>query len=240
LTSSNPAEGTVLPASVTFTSANWNVPQTVTITGVDDAIADGAVAYTIVTGATSSSDATFNALTVADVSVSNTDNDAAGVTVTPTSGLVTTEAGGTVTFTVADEPADGERDNPIEFERPDGGDGVACIADFTSANWNVAQTVTITGVDDAIVDGTIAYTIVTGAGVSTDPVYNGFAVPDVSVSTTDNDSAGVTVTPTSGLIVTEAGGAATFTMVLTAQPSADITIPLSSSDLTEGTVSPAS
>ena len=44
---------------------------------------------------------------------------------------------------------------------------------FTTANWNVAQTVTVTGVDDAVVDGPIAYTIVTAAAVSTDPNYNG-------------------------------------------------------------------
>ena len=29
------------PASVTFTPADWNLPQTVTVTGVDDAIVDG-------------------------------------------------------------------------------------------------------------------------------------------------------------------------------------------------------
>ena len=45
-----------------------------------------------------------------------------------------------------------------------------------------------------------------------------------NVSTTDNDTASVTVTPTSGLVATEAGGTATFTMVLTAQPTANVTI----------------
>ena len=36
----------------------------------------------------------------------------------------------------------------------------------------------------------------------------------------------------------EAGGTATFTVVLNTQPTADVTIALSSSDTTEGTVSP--
>ena len=36
LSSSNTSEGTVSPASLTFTTANWNVPQTVTVTGVND------------------------------------------------------------------------------------------------------------------------------------------------------------------------------------------------------------
>src|SRR5204862_7447248 len=50
----------------------------------------------------------------------------------------------------------------------------------------------------------------------------------------------ITVTPTSGLTTTEAGGTATFTVVLITRPVADVTIGLSSSDTTEGTVSPSS
>ncbi len=54
------------------------------------------------------------------------------------------------------------------------------------------------------------------------------------------DLAGITVSPSSGLETTEAGGSDTFTIVLDSQPTADVTIGLSSSDLSEGTVSPAS
>ena len=46
------------------------------------------------------------------------------------------------------------------------------------------------------------------------------------MSNTDNDSAGITVTPTAGLTTTEAGGTATFTVVLNTQPTADVTIAL--------------
>ena len=111
---------------------------------------------------------------------------------------------------------------------------------FTTANWNVAQTVTVTGVDDAVVDGDVGYTIVTAPAASTDPNYTGVNAADVAVTNTDNDAAGITVTPTAGLTTTEAGGTATFTVVLTTQPTADVTIALSSSDTTEGTVRPAS
>ena len=38
------------PSSLTFTAGNWSTPQTVTVTGVDDWMVDGNVAYTIVTG----------------------------------------------------------------------------------------------------------------------------------------------------------------------------------------------
>ena len=47
---------------------------------------------------------------------------------------------------------------------------------------------------------------------------------DVPVTNTDDDAAGITVTPTSGLTTTEAGGTATFTVVLDAQPTADVTV----------------
>lgn len=47
LSSSDTTEGTVLPSSVTFTSANWDTPQTVTASGVDDVIDDGDIVFTI-------------------------------------------------------------------------------------------------------------------------------------------------------------------------------------------------
>ena len=81
LSSSDTTEGTVSPASLTFTSANWNSAQTVTVTGVDDALEDGVIAYTIVTAAAVSTDTDYNALNPADVSVTNTDNDTASSTV---------------------------------------------------------------------------------------------------------------------------------------------------------------
>ncbi len=55
---------------------------------------------------------------------------------------------------------------------------------------------------------TSAYTIVTAAQ-SSDPAYNNFNVADVSVTNTDNDVPGITVTPTTGLTTTEASGAST-------------------------------
>ena len=47
LASSNTSEGTVTPATMTFTEANWETPQTVTVTGVDDNNSDGHQDYQI-------------------------------------------------------------------------------------------------------------------------------------------------------------------------------------------------
>jgi len=235
-------EGTVAPATVTFTSGTWNIPQTVTMTGVDDALVDGNISYTIVTTAdTTTSDANYNGLNPDDVSVTNIDNDTAGITVNPTSGLTTTEAGGTDTFTVVlnTQPT---ANVTIGLSSSDATEGTVAPATvtFTSGTWNTPQTVTVTGVDDALVDGNISYTIVTAADTTTsDANYNGLNPDDVSVTNTDDDTAGITITPTSGLTTTEAGGTATFTIVLNTQPTANVTIGLSSTDTTEGTVTPA-
>jgi len=241
LSSSDTTEGIVSPASLTFTTANWNTTQTVTITGVDDLVVDGNVAYTIVTAPASSTDLTYDTMNASDVSVTNNDNDVAGITVTPTSGLTTTEAGGQATFTVNlnSQPT---ADVTIGLSSSDTTEGTVSPASltFTSANWNSTQTVTITGVDDFVVDGNVPYTIITAPASSTDLTYNTMNASDVSVTNNDNDVAGITVTPTSGLTTTEAGGQATFTVNLNSQPTADVTIGLSSSDTTEGTVSPAS
>ena len=129
LGSSDLSEGTVSPASLTFTPADALIPKTVTVTGVDDSIADGSVGYTIVTAPAVSADSNYAGRDAADVSVTNTDDDVAGILVSPVSGLVTTEAGGTAVFTVAlrSTPA-GQRDHCPHQLRPDGGDGRSRVA----------------------------------------------------------------------------------------------------------------
>jgi hypothetical protein len=69
------------PMPLTFTISNWNMPQTVTVRGEDDAEVDGNVAYTIDLLATSN-DAAYNGISTS-VSAANLDNEAPpGPTVT--------------------------------------------------------------------------------------------------------------------------------------------------------------
>src|SRR5206468_12974797 len=82
IASSNTAEGTTSVASLTFTSSNWNTAQTVTVTGVDDFKHDGDIAYTITTSAATSADTVYSGLNPSDVSVTNTDDDTAGIQIT--------------------------------------------------------------------------------------------------------------------------------------------------------------
>ncbi|MEK0189337.1 calcium-binding protein, partial [Microcoleus anatoxicus PTRS2] len=179
----------------------------------------------------------YSGFNAADVAVTNTDNDTKGITVTPTTGLTTTEAGGKATFTVVlNTQPTADVTIPLTSSNTAEGTVDKSSLTFTPANWNVAQTVTVTGVDDSVVDGNIAYNIVTAAATSTDTNYSGVNATDVAVTNTDNETAGITVSPTTGLTTTEAGGKATFTVVLNTQPTADVTIPLTSSNIAEGTV----
>jgi hypothetical protein len=77
LSSSDTTEGTASPASLTFTTANWSSAQTVTVTGADDAIADGLQRYSLITAPAGSGDPGYNGMDPADVSATNTDNEPA-------------------------------------------------------------------------------------------------------------------------------------------------------------------
>ncbi|MFN6164287.1 MAG: S8 family serine peptidase [Planctomycetota bacterium] len=241
VSSNDTTEGTVSTASLVFTPANWNIAQTVTVTGVNDNVDDGDINYSVVLGAATSTDFDYNGMNPSDVNLTNTDDDTAGITVSAPSGTTTTEAGGTVTFTVRlnSEPT---ANVTIPVGSNDTTEGTVSTASlvFTPANWNTAQTVTVTGVNDNVEDGDISYIIILGAATSTDSNFSGLNPSDVNLTNTDDDTAGITVSAPSGTTTTEAGGTVTFTVRLNSEPTANVTIPVSSNDTTEGTVSTAS
>ena len=47
ISSDNTTQGTVSPAALVITPSNWNNPNTVTVTGVDDDISDGTVIFNV-------------------------------------------------------------------------------------------------------------------------------------------------------------------------------------------------
>ena len=101
----------------------------------------------------------------------------------------------------------------------------------------MAQTVTVTGVDDLVDDGDVAYTIVTAPATSTDPTTAASTPPTSRSTNTDNDTAGITVDadvrPDDDRSRRDGDlhGRARHR-----SRRADVTIALSSSDPTEGTV----
>ena len=243
LTSSDTSEGTVMPDSVTFTKVNWMAPQVISVTGVDDDRIDGSQPYQVVTSIISSEDPGYATLEPPNADVTNIDDDSPGLRLTPTEGLTTSEDLDSATFTVvlnSKPSADVLLD--VVSSRPTEGVATPASLHFTEMNWDAPQTVSVMGVNDDFADKDQLYVVhvTPNATTTLDADYAKLLEQDVSVTNTDNDSAGVDVKPTNGLTTTEAGGTATFTVNLRSRPTGDVTIALSSSNTAEGTVSPAS
>jgi len=166
-----------------------------------------------------------------------------GIRVTPTSGLTTTEAGGTASFEVVltKLPTASVTIGLASSDLTEGTVSPASLT-FTTANWNVAQHVTVTGVNDDVIDGPVGYTIVTAPAVSTDANYSGKNPDDVSVTNTDDDATTVsivatdasgsepgtddglfTVTLAGGKLAPPAGIVVNYTIAGNATPGADYT-----------------
>ncbi|MBX3724180.1 MAG: hypothetical protein KF713_20200, partial [Turneriella sp.] len=241
--------------TLVFTAANWSQTQEVAVVGQDDLVTDGNAFYTVFFPvAASSNDAKYNGLTASAILITNTDNDLPAISVTPTTGT-TSEAAGNFTFSVvlqaqpsanvtlslfSSNEAEGKIRRSAGVCNTGGtiGSGT-CILTFTAANWNIAQNVTVTGVDDLVADGDKSYTIILSPAVSADASYNGFDSADIAMTSVDNGAPGFTLSATSGLVTTEAGGTATFSIRLNTAPTANVSLGISSSNTAEGAVSPA-
>jgi hypothetical protein len=192
LASDSPTEGLPGADSLTFTPTNWFRPQSFRITGQSDCVRDGNQVYHIVTTA-QSSDARYDGIDVPDVTLTNQDvwSTLAGISVSPTSGLVTSEDGGTTSFAVRLTCAPSAPVS-IPIGTSDATEGIAStsVVTFTPQDWSTPQTVTVTGLADSTFDGDIQYQIVTGPGQSADPNYNGMNPADVSVTNRDRSDIG--------------------------------------------------
>ena len=245
IVSSDTGEATVT-STLTFTPANWDTPQIATITGIDDDIIDGSQTSTITVSVDdANSDDDFDGVADQTVSVSTTDDDVAGFTVTETEGSTTvTESGSTDTITVVLN-AQPVSDVVIAISSNDTGETAVNGSTvnnnsltFTSANWDTAQSFTVTGVDDDLVDGTVESTLtISVVDALSDNGFDGVADQTVTASTTDDDVAGFTIVELDGSTeVDESGDTDTFTVVLDAQPTSDVVITITSSDTGEATV----
>ncbi|MBF2755247.1 MAG: hypothetical protein ISN29_08335, partial [Gammaproteobacteria bacterium AqS3] len=190
---------TVNPDELVFTTSNWNTAQTVTVSAADDADQADDTATISLTG---------HSITAGSVSVSVADDDDAAVALTLTA-LEPLAEGGSKTFTVALAAQPG---NARKVTLAVDGDADVTVApeelNFTTANWNTAQTVTVSAGQDADQADDTATVSLTGDGVTTD---------SVSVTVDDDDDADVALT-LSDLDDLAEGGSKTFTVALAAQP----------------------
>ncbi len=241
--SNAPSETTVGSATLVFTTANWNVPQSVTVTGVDDLLDDGDIISTVTLSVIDAqSDDAYDAMLDQTAAVTTTDDDASGFVVTQSDGSTSvTEAGSTDSFTVVltAQPTSNVVLSVVSGNTTEVSVSAATLT-FTAANWNVAQAVTVTGVNDDLDDGDISSLItISVVDAQSDNTFDPLADKTVSITTTDNDASGFVVTQSdSATIVTEAGATDSFTVFLTAKPTSNVVLTISSSDPTEATVTP--
>ena len=208
---------------LTFTTANWNTAQTVTVNAGDDddAVADAAV--TLTHTATSGS---HSSAPVA-VTVTITETDTAEVLAVPGNLPVAENASSAYTVALATQPS---ANVTVTVTGHTGSDLTlsATRLTFTPDNWGTPQTVTVTadadadGVDDQV---TLTHTA-SGGG------YGAAAAAIVDVTVTDDDAAEIVVKPPA-LTMSE-GGSSSYTVELSSPPTAEVTVTVSApeADLT--------
>ncbi|HPJ45473.1 MAG TPA: cadherin-like domain-containing protein, partial [Tenuifilaceae bacterium] len=238
--SNRTSEGTVISGnSLIFDNSNWETNQTVTVRGVQDLIDDGDQPYSIVLSATSG-DGIYNGIAISSVSVINEDDDEVGLVISEAS-LSTSEPNGADGFTLKlNSQPTGNVTVAVSTTDATEGQVAPTNLSFTTSNWNTPQNVTVTGQDDDEVDGNIDYNISLKANSTVDTKYNNLAIVAVPATNDDDDVAEITVTPYAGLSTTEAGGTATFNIVLTSKPTSSVSVRLTSSNIAEGYVSAVS
>tara|TARA_R110000823_G_scaffold284631_1_gene402957 strand:- start:307775 stop:314659 length:6885 start_codon:yes stop_codon:yes gene_type:complete len=230
ISSGDTGEATVSHASLTFTAANWNAPQTIIVTGVDDALVDGNQNTTVTLSINDAgSDDSFDLLADQTIMVTTVDDDTPGFTIVESDGSTEVSETGTIdNFTVV---LNSQPTSDVLIDVSSGDLGEATVSPtsltFTTANWNTPQTIIVTGVDDALVDGnqTTNITLSINDG-SSDDLYDPLADQVVSVITTDNDFPKVNLSVSANAGTEAAGTVITVTATASAAVTGDQTVDL--------------
>ena len=231
-------------STITIAAGNTaNASDTVALTAVDNDIDASDNAVMVQTAAVEND---HGAGTVQAATLTITDDDEAAIDVsamtTTTVRLHTTESGRAETFTVtlASEPTGNVALSVVSSDTTEGTVSPSVLT-FSSTTWRTAQTVTVTGQDDtpAAVDGNQNYTVTLSVNQTDtqDTNYDALTAISVYMVNRDNDF-GLDISALTGQ-ATEAGASATFTVALLTQPTAAVTISVTSQDPSEGRVEPA-
>ncbi len=214
---------------LTFTPADWNIAQSVTIRAIDDSVDDSGPQPTEITHTVSSSDTSYNGLTAASVTVTVNDNDSAGVIIIETGGTTAvTEGGNTDSFSVyLTEAPSANVTVTFTFTSSrvhlNGNSSGTLILTFTSANYHIPQDVTAEAVNDTIQQGTSVQNV-TWTSASTDTGFNSMSGA-VNITVTDDDSPAVIVSETDGsTAATEGGSTDTLDVHLSVMPTDSVKV----------------
>ncbi len=228
-TSGDTDKATVTNQAKTFTSTNWSQTQTVTVTGVT-------AGTSTITHAATSTDTDYQGISIASVAATVT----AATQTAPTTLALSTNAasntiaedGGSVTVTATLNraattavsvtlTATGTATGTADYSLP---------AAFTIPVGQTSATGTVSIVDDDIDEAN--ETVILTTSVS------GLTVTGVTLTITDDDTAGVSVSQTSRSV--EVGATTTYTVVLDSKPTANVVVGATSGTPANATVAPAS
>ncbi|MGC6422679.1 MAG: gliding motility-associated C-terminal domain-containing protein, partial [Flavobacteriaceae bacterium] len=245
LTSSQSSDVTFSSSSLTFTNSNWNVSQTVTISTVDDIIAEGTEAVTITLSVNEAlSDACYDSLADSIFNLNITDNDVAGYLVGTLSGTLQENNPATQSLTVrlTAAPAAAVIIDITNSDATESNLSVSSLT-FTAANWNVSQTVSIASVDDSAIDGTQTSSIVFSVNAGSDASFTGLSSTTRTIDTLDDDVVKAVSLPKAGFAISlkdnttsENGDSGSFEIKLLSKPTDNVSLQLFSSNSNEGTV----
>ena len=220
-------------ATLTFTPVNWNTAQTVTVTGVDDAVDQSGNRSVTISHSATSEDDNYDNVSIATVTATVVDNDTAGVVISKASASVTeaSGAGNTDTYTVklVSQPTGNVSVRVVsgtpaaaQVHGPGGVAGTSATLTFTPVNWNTAQTVTVTGVDDAVDQSGNRSVTISHSATSEDDNYDNVSIATVTATVVDDDTANLIISSTS-LGLSE-GGNTSYTVMLATQPTGTVTV----------------
>ena len=217
---------TAEPASLTFTTTNWDTAQTVTVSASHDSGHDDEDAT--VTHTAASSDAKYDGISVADVPVNVTDDDDVPVTVSFGQATYTVAEGSSVTVKVM-LSANPERTVTIPLSTTN--QGGATASDYSGVPANVVfnrgdteKTFDFEATDDTVDDDGESIRLDFGTGLPTGVTEGS---PDETVvSITDDEVPAVTVSFAQATYTVAEGSNLSIKVKLSADPERTVNIPL--------------
>ncbi len=212
---------TLNATTVDFTSDNWSTPQTITITGTNDLVAEGTHTASATHAITVPSGFAYgysSGVSVENMSATITDNDTAGITASTNAVSVTEGASAqTMTYVLDTAPTSTVT---LTFSTSTNGITIVPVSlAFTSENWSTPQSISITGTDDNSYEASHSTTVqmtVSGSVYG----YASVTPPTVTVTITDNDTSSITLSASTFTI--QEGASDTLTIVLTSQPTSTV------------------
>ena len=208
--------------SLTFTTGNWNVAQTVTVTAGedDDATNDTATLVHTASGGDYAGE-------TASLTVNTTDNETVGIMLSVSALGVDEGDDESYTVKLLTQPT---AEVTVAITGHSGTDLTLdqTSLTFTTGNWNVAKTVTVTAGEDDDATNDTATLLHTASGGD----YAG-ETASLTVNTTDNET--VEIVLSASVLAVNEGADKTYTVKLATQPTGAVTVAitgLSGTDLT--------